>query len=173
MKGIRTFILPAVLSVMMLVSCKKEEQSCSDGIFSPEHEVGTDCGGVCPPCYSNDPVVQSYLAARIDSVDMSFSNYNLERNPDWVLTFINDSLTVSLNFGDGDSLGARGIKPVGSGAYKNGVSYNFIDGIVLFSEIDHAEDRLSGFFEAQLLSSVDVYDTMKITQGDFEKIKWQ
>src|SRR5690554_6631568 len=90
---------------ILLFSCDKEEQSCSDGVFTPDKEEETDCGGVCPPCNFQPTIVDTYLSATVNGQLMSFSNYSLTKTPEWILTFQNDSLYFNVNFGDGDSLG--------------------------------------------------------------------
>src|SRR5690554_4765093 len=99
-----------LLCVLFLFSCKKDEQSCSDGIFDPDKEEKTDCGGVCPPCDFEPTVIDSFLRADINGRAISFSNYNLTKNPDWILHFQNDSLDIKVNFGSDDSLGGRPIE---------------------------------------------------------------
>ena len=61
--------LSIILAVALLTfSCKKDEQSCSDGIFTPEKEEKTDCGGVCPPCDFKPTVIDSYLTTSINGL---------------------------------------------------------------------------------------------------------
>ena len=174
MKQLNKFIL-GLLLISLVFACKEEEQSCSDGVFSPEEEHELDCGGVCPPCSSEDPNPYSpLLLCKVNDSSALFSNYSLNKNPEWVLNFSNDSLAVSLNFGDGDSLGARSINPINSGASINSQAYStLISGMVLFSEINNTDNRLSGFFEAKFLSNTDPDDTLILTNGDFEDILWE
>lgn len=174
MKQLNNIIL-GMLLIAFLFSCKDDEQSCSDGVFSPEEEHELDCGGVCPPCPSDDPNPYSpILLCKVNDSAAIFQDYTLNKNPEWILNFSNDSLMVSLNFGAGDSLGARNINPVNSGANINAQGYStLINGTVLFSEINHTDNRLSGFFEAKLLSDSDPNDTLILTNGDFEDILWE
>lgn len=174
MKQINRIIL-GILTITMLNSCKEDEQSCSDGVYSPEEEEQLDCGGVCPPCSWNDPNPYSpILLCKVNDSVAIFHNYSLGKNPDWILSFSNDSLSVSLNFGAGDSLGARDINPANSGANINFQGYStLINGTVLFSEINHTDNRLSGFFEAKFLSNSDPNDTLILKNGDFEDILWE
>jgi hypothetical protein len=159
--------------MFLLFSCK-EEQSCSDGVFSPDDEHELDCGGVCPPCPSENPNPYSpILLCKVNDSAAIFNDYSLNKNPEWILNFSNDSLIVSLNFGDGDSLGARSINPVNSGGSIGAQGYStLINGTVLFSEINHTDNRLSGFFEAKFLSDSDPNDTLILKNGDFEDILW-
>lgn len=159
--------------VFMTFSCNKEEQSCSDGIFTPEKEQKVDCGGVCPPCDFTPTVIDEFLRAKVNGESITFDNYSLSKTPDWILTFQNDSLYVNLNFGSGDSLGGRPI----SSTYSNGIlgneNYsNLNTGTVVFAEIDHTENLLSGFFTAKFISNTNVYDTLAITSAEFAKINW-
>lgn len=174
MKVFSHYIVLVAGVVFMLLSCNKEEQSCQDGVYSPEHETQTDCGGVCPPCDTGeDPVPQEFLYAKIEGVGNSFSNRNLTRSGDWVLNFQNDTISVTMNFGDGDSLGARSMKINNSGAIYNGeVHSTLAEGTVLFTEIDHTEDRLSGFFECKFVSDQNALDTLTVKNGDFQNIPW-
>lgn len=164
-----------LLCVILLFSCKEDEQSCTDGVFSPDKEEKLDCGGVCPPCPSEDPDTYSpILLCKINDSAAFFNVYTLSKNPEWIMNFSNDSLIISLNFGDGDSLGARSINPIYSEASINSNGYStLVNGTVLFSEINHTDNRLSGFFEAKLLSDTDPYDTLIIKNGDFEDILWE
>lgn len=173
MKLFRYYII-LVTGFLSLVACKKEEQSCQDGIFTEGSEEQTDCGGVCPPCDDGeDPAPQEFLFANVQGADLSFSNRDLTRATDWVLNFQNDTISVTMNFGDGDSLGTRSMKAVNSGAVYNGVTHSALaEGNVLFTDIDHSENRLSGFFECKFVSNQNSLDTLYIKNGDFQKIPW-
>ena len=173
MKQLNIFIL-GLLITSLTFSCK-EEQSCSDGVFSPEEEEELDCGGVCPPCPTDDPNPYSpILLCKVNDSAVIFHDYTLNKNPEWILNFSNDTLNVSLNFGAGDSLGARDINPVNSGASTTVEGYStLINGTVLFSEVNHTDSRLSGFFEAKFLSNSDPNDTLILKNGDFEDILWE
>jgi hypothetical protein len=175
MKLFRYNISLVLVIMLLLVSCKKEEQSCQDGIYTAGSEEETDCGGVCPPCEDgNSPAIQEFLSANVEGEDIIFSDRSLTHSTDWVLNFQNDSLSVSLNFGSGDSLGARPIDPVNSGSvYQSTVHSNLTEGTVLFSAIDQTENRLSGYFECKFVSNENSMDTLIIKGGDFENIPWQ
>ncbi|HLV42149.1 MAG TPA: hypothetical protein VKY37_07715 [Brumimicrobium sp.] len=161
------------LTCLLLFSCKKEEQSCSDGIFTPGKEEKLDCGGVCPPCDFVPTPVDTYLSTKINDVPTSFSTFSLEKSPDWILSFENDTLNIKLNFGQGDSLDGRPIQSIGSNAIFNTVNYSYInEGFTVFSEVNHTENYLSGYFNAKFVSDNDIYDTLKITNGEFQKINW-
>lgn len=165
----------AIVFSLVLLSCKKEEQSCSDGVFNSAKEEQTDCGGVCPPCNSSSSSHESdpYLFAEINSESVSFADFSLTKTSDWILKFQNDSITVFLNLGDGDSLGNRSIKiPNSKATYKNVDYSSLTGGKVLFSEIDHSENLLSGYFEAEFVSDIMSTDTLKITGGQFGNIGW-
>jgi hypothetical protein len=174
MKQLNLFIL-GMLIIPLLFSCKEEEQSCSDGVFTPDKEHELDCGGVCPPCPSTNPNPYSpILLCKINDSATIFQDYSLNKTPEWILNFSNDSIVASLNFGAGDSLGARSITVTNSGATLNFDAYStLVSGTVLFSEINHTDNRLSGFFEAKFLSNTDPNDTLILTNGDFEDIAWQ
>lgn len=173
MKQIHALII-GLLAIAMLYACK-EEQSCTDGVYSPDEEEALDCGGVCPPCPSEDsdePL--SLVLSNINGVEFNFSNYNLIKDPAWILSFSNDTISVALNFGNADSLGTRNIDPINSNGAMNGQNYSLlVEGSVLFSAIDHTDKRLSGFFQAKFLSDQNNQDTLVIKNGDFENVLWE
>lgn len=170
MKGRLTILL---LVSLLLFSCKKEKQSCSDGIFDPEKEEKTDCGGVCPPCDFQPTIIDTYLSTKINNVPTTFSDFSLAKTPDWILSFENDTINVKVNFGQGDSLGGRPMEVINSTAIFNSNNYSTLGkGISVFAEVNHTENYLSGFFEAKFVLDNDVNDTLKITNGEFEKIYW-
>ncbi|HZH86918.1 MAG TPA: hypothetical protein VFD77_06350 [Brumimicrobium sp.] len=162
-----------ILVCFLFFSCKKDEQSCTDGIFTPEKETKMDCGGVCPPCDFQPTVIASYLSTVINGESVSFSNYSLVKSPDWILTFENDSLFFNVNFGSGDSLGGRPITPTYSIAKFNMIDYStFASGTVVFADVNHTKNELSGYFNAKFISDNDVYDTLVVKSGEFSNIKW-
>lgn len=166
---ITLFLTLALLSF----SCDKDEQSCSDGVFSPGKETKVDCGGVCPPCDFTPSIVDTYLTTQVNGNPVSFSSYSLTKNPDWILNFNNDSLSVNINFGSGDSLGGRPMTSTYSVAELSNVNYSTLNsGFVILAEIDHTEKLLSGYFTAKFISDVNVFDTLVITTGEFAKINW-
>lgn len=159
--------------LFLTFSCEKEEQSCSDGVFTPEKEKKTDCGGVCPPCDFVPTNVDTYLSANINGEQISFTDYSLSKTPEWILTFQNDSLYFNVNFGDGDSLGGRPISSTYSQGIMNGDNYpDLMNGTVVFSEIDHTEKHLSGFFTVKFNKNGSVIDTLVAADAQFSKIKW-
>lgn len=155
-------------------SCKKEEQSCQDGVFTPGSEIQTDCGGVCPPCETGGvSTPQEFLFAVVEGEGISFTNRDLTKAGDWVLNFQNDTISVTMNFGDGDSLGARPMEITNSSALYNGVPHSLLaNGTVLFTEVDNSENRLSGFFQCKFVSDQNSLDTLTVLNGDFENISW-
>ena len=162
-----------LLSSLLLFSCKKDKQSCSDGIFTPDKEEKMDCGGVCPPCDFVPTQVSTFLSTKIINVSTSFNNFTLIKAPDWILKFQNDTLNIQVNFGDGDSLGGRPLKSIYSQATFKVEGYSTLtEGFSVLAEINHTENYLSGFFEAFFVSDNDVYDTLRVTNGEFEKIYW-
>lgn len=163
-----------VIGFLFLVACEKEEQSCQDGVFTEGSEEQTDCGGVCPPCDNGeDPAPQEFLFANVQGSGLSFSNRDLTKVSDWVLNFQNDTISVTMNFGAGDSVGTRSMKTLNSEAVYNGVSHSALaEGNVLFTDIDHIENRLSGFFECKFVSNQNSQDTLVIKNGDFQNIPW-
>ncbi|RYM32996.1 hypothetical protein ERX46_13170 [Brumimicrobium glaciale] len=169
----KTRLTMFLVFTLLIFSCKKEEQSCSDGIFTPEKEVKTDCGGVCPPCDFVPTVVDTYLSAKINGELISFSDYSLSKAPEWILTFQNDSLYFNVNFGDGDSLGGRPIISNYSFGTINGVNYpDLQNGTVVLAEIDNTENYLSGFFTLNFNKNGSVIDTLAVTDAQFSKINW-
>ena len=163
----------AIVFSLLLLSCKKEEQSCHDGIFTPDKEEQTDCGGVCPPCGPVSVPDDPYLDADINSKSVSFSDFTLSKSPYWKLNFKNDSIDIQLNLGNVDTLGNRPIKAPYSKAIYKGVNYSSLaKGNVLFSEVNQTKNFLSGYFEAQFVSDILSSDTLKITGGQFERVGW-
>ena len=164
-----------VVMFTLLLACKKEKEgTCFDGELSTgEHEV--DCGGVCPPCNNDNSPVEIFLVT-INGTPMQFSQRTLVSSPSWIMNFTNDTLNVTLNFGNGMEPGAYPIEQLYSEATMNGDVYDFLhDGLVVLSEIDTVNNRLSGFFEAKLVGYFAdslLVDTLKITNGDFEFIPY-
>jgi hypothetical protein len=164
-----------VVILFFLVACKKEEEgTCFDGELSTG-EVSIDCGGVCPPCNNDNSPVEIFLVT-INGSPMQFSQRNLIDSPNWIMNFSNDTLDVTLNFGNGTEPGAYQIEQLNSEATMNGKFYDFLhSGLVVLSNIDTVNNRLSGFFEAKLVgyfSDSLLVDTLKITNGDFESIPY-
>jgi len=158
---------------MLLFSCREEEQSCSDGIFTPEKETEVDCGGVCPPCNYVPTSVDTYISAQINGELIGFSNFSLSKTPVWILSFENDTISVKVNFGSGDEVGGRPILNTNSLGKLNNVNYStLIDGFVAIDEVDNVENQLTGIFTAKFISDVDVFDTLVITSTEFSKINW-
>lgn len=161
-----------VISIISLVftSCKKDEPEvdpCTDGFLSVGEE-GIDCGGACAPCAEE---IVPLATGSVNGADILFAFKNLSKPDNWYFNFGNDSLNVILNFGDGDSLGTRPIQTIGNSATFNSQSYStFLGGTVVFAEIDHTNQRLSGFFEAEFMENVG--DTLKIEDAEFSNINW-
>lgn len=168
-----------LLSLLVLTACRKDEEhidTCSNGIIDPG-ELGTDCGGPCPPC--DEPTLPVRTYARVNGTPIDFANYELTYDTDWILSFSNDTISVVLNLGDGDSLGSRPIKPL----YTNGETqlnkYPVLnDGRSLFTKIDKERNELSVLFEAKLTMSVSdpnysSLDTMFVREAEFRNIPWQ
>ncbi|HTO38690.1 MAG TPA: hypothetical protein VL021_09725 [Brumimicrobium sp.] len=161
-----------LVGFLFLTSCKKEEQSCHDGIFDPEKEEKTDCGGVCPPCDFVPTAVDEFVQVKVNGKFVSFTDYTLTKNPNWNLRFKNDSLDIRLNLTEGDSLGGRPIEQAQSTS-----TYAFKDyptlysGMVVLSDINHVENELSGYFQAKFVAN-NGFDTLFLTNGEFAKIPW-
>ncbi len=174
MKHFPQNIIFVLMLTLLFLSCNKEEQSCHDGVFTPGSEEQTDCGGLCPPCDDGEePVIEESVFAKVQGAGISFSNRDLIKNPDWIMSFQNDSVSVIINFGAGDSLGARPLKVQNSSANFQGVSHSTLaEGNVLFTEINNVDNRLSGFFECKFVSDQNVLDTLFVTNGDFQNISW-
>ncbi|WP_159038548.1 hypothetical protein [Brumimicrobium mesophilum] len=158
---------------LILFSCNKDEQSCSDGIFTPEKEEKLDCGGVCPPCDFVPTIIDTYLSAEINDQQISFNNFSLSKTPDWIFSFDNDTISVNVNFGSGDSLGGRPISTTFSIGELNNINYSTLhSGFVAFEEINDVENYLSGIFTAKFISDINVFDTLVIKGAQFAKINW-
>lgn len=165
-----------VVLLFFLFACKKEEEAgtCFDGQLSiGEHAV--DCGGICPPCENINGPFEIFLVT-INGKPMQFSERSLVASPNWIMNFSNDTLNVILNFGGGTELGAYPIEQLFSEATMNGKFYDLLNsGLVVLSNVDTLNNRLSGFFEARLVgyfSDSLLVDTLKITNGDFESIPY-
>lgn len=164
-----------LVMVLVLFACKKEEEgSCFDGQLS-SGEIIVDCGGVCPPCNTDDGITEFFLVT-INGVPMQFSQRTLTSTPSWIMNFTNDTLNVSLNFGNGIEPGSYPIEQLYSEALMNGNAYDYLhSGLVVLAEIDTINRILSGFYEANLVgyfSDSLLVDTLKITNGDFENIPY-
>ena len=164
-----------IIVAILLVACKKEEEgSCSDGLLSPG-ELQVDCGGVCLPCPVDNSVSEIFLVT-INGVPMQFSERTLVNSPSWIMSFSNDTINVNLNFGSTVAIGAQAIEPLYSVGTLNGKVHDDLhDGLVVISEIDTVNNRLSGFFQAKLVgyfSDSLLVDTLRITNGDFESIPY-
>ncbi len=175
MKFLNTYLFSIVITVLSMSACNKDEQSCQDGVWDEELEEKKDCGGVCPPCDdgNDNDAPTSLVFAGFDGEPVSFGNYGIERNNDWKLTFQNDSISVTLNLGDGDSLGVRPVKSTDTKLYYNNVAYSFDEGTVMFTEIDHQNQRLSGYFEAEFLDQQNPPQPFVLQNGEFENVAWQ
>jgi hypothetical protein len=160
-----------------LSACNKDEEvnTCEDGLLSPGEE-GVDCGGPCPPCPEPTPTPFAY--AKINDAETQFSNYTLEKYDDWVLNFKNDTIDITINLGDGDSLGARPLKTQFSQGKLYGLTYDVLSqGQSLITNIDHDKKTMSFFFQARFTIDPDspnynVFDTLFVREGDFENIPW-
>ena len=169
----RQQVLLMVGCFLLLLSCKKEEEhSCYDGVQSPG-EWGIDCGGVCPPCSSNEGVQEFFLVS-INGTPFQFSNRSFEYYDDWVFNFQNDTVNISLNFGSLSEPGVYSIKSLYSeGTYGFKDYDNLYDGQLLLTEKDAFTNRVSGYFEARLLGYFFdslLVDTLYIQNGDFENL---
>lgn len=153
---------------LLFLACKKEEEvdTCSDGFLTPG-ETQIDCGGSCKPC---EPEIYSSSKAVFDNTLVSFPNYSIDLAGDYIFTTSNDSLSVQLNFGDGDTLGGRAITPgIYSNARLNGVDYpTLTEGTVVITAINVQEGLMSGYYQAKLFRAV--FDTLIFTGGEFSNI---
>lgn len=157
----------------LMFSCKKEEQSCSDGIFSPDKEEEMDCGGVCPPCNFEPTVVNSFLSTKVNGEPVSFATFTLVKSPDWILSFENDSINIQVNLGQGDSLGGRPMNVLYSSATYNAENHPVLaDGYSVFAKVDHVKNELSGFFNAKFVSDNNTSDTLRLSDGEFQNVQW-
>lgn len=160
------------LSLFFLISCKKEEQSCSDGIFQPDYEEEMDCGGVCPPCNFVPTLIPSFLFAKINNKEVHFETFGVTKNQTYNLFFSNDSIQVVINFGEEDILGGREAEVLGSNAFYKNLPYStLVEGSAVFSELDTNEKFITGYFRAKFLSD-NQYDTLFIEDGEFKRAKW-
>lgn len=164
-----------IMIVIVLFSCKKEEEgSCFDGVISAG-ELTADCGGVCPPCAIDNSPTDFFIVA-VNGVQMQFSERTLVSSPSWIMNFSNDTLDVTLNFGNGAEPGSYAIEQPFTQATMNEKDFNFLhEGLVVLAEIDSFNNRLTGFFEAKLVwYSTDslLVDTLRISNGNFESIPY-
>ena len=177
MNKVRISSLYILMFFLVFVSCNKEEDTntCEDGLLSPG-ELGVDCGGPCPPC--PDPLPTPFAYAKINGSETQFSNYTLEKYDDWVLNFKNDTIDITINLGDGDSLGVRPLKSQFSKGTFYSLTYDILSsGISLFTNINHQNNTLSLYFEAKFTldpnsPNFNSMDSLFISEGDFENIPW-
>ncbi len=163
--------------LVFLYACDKEEviDTCQDGIFTPGEE-GVDCGGPCPPC---EEEISSLAFATINGFETRFDDYSIEKFDDWVIRIFNDTIDITLNLGNGDSLGLRPMKPLFSKAQLFNKNFSQLaQGRTVFMEIDHDEQRLSFYCDAKFTldpsgPNFNPLDTLFITQGDFANIPWE
>jgi hypothetical protein len=166
-----------VFLFLAFTACEKEQEThtCDDGLLSPG-ETGVDCGGPCPDC--PDPLPTPFAYAKINDTETQFSNYTLEKIDDWILNFNNDTVDVTINLGNGDSLGARPLKVQFAQAQLFGLEYEILsEGTSLFTNIDQENKTLSFFFQAKFTidpnsPNYNVLDTLYVREGDFENIEW-
>lgn len=162
-----------VFVCFLMFSCDKEEQSCSDGKFTPEKEEKVDCGGVCPPCDFEPTVIDHYVSAKVNGESVSFTDFGIAKNANYILTFFNDSLTFNLNLGADESLGSHQVLEVNSNGTKNGEQFlELYEGVVVFSEVDTVNKEMSGFFKAKFHKTSNYSDTLALTSGAFSKVSW-
>lgn len=163
---------------LTFLACKEEEviDKCKDGYLSPGEEQ-IDCGGDCDPCLPEEEIVYSF--AKVDDVQWDFNNAYVVFNNDYyyIADYENDTLKIEMqfNFGNGDSLGARPMKPLNNFVKvtdKQAATVDDFDvlgnGSVIFSKLDFGNERISGFFQAKLAQGFN--DTIKITGGQFENL---
>lgn len=150
------------------IACKKEDEkdTCTDGFLTPG-ETQIDCGGPCKPC---DEQIYSSSRAVFKNTFITFPNYAIDNVGDFVFSTSNDSLSLQLNFGDGDTLGGR---PITSGFYSkaslNGVSYpTLTEGTVVITAINFQDSLMSGYYQAKLFRAI--FDTLIFTGGEFSNI---
>ncbi len=97
----------------------------------------------------------------------------MSKTPDWIFSFDNDTISVNVNFGSGDSLGGRPISTTFSIGELNNINYSTLhSGFVAFEEINDVENYLSGIFTAKFISDINVFDTLVIKGAQFAKINW-
>src|SRR5690554_6365295 len=157
----------------LMFSCKKEVQSCFDGIFSPDKEEEMDCGGDCPHCNFEPTVVNSCLSTKVNGEPVSFATFTLVKSPDWILNLENDSINMQVNLGQGDALGGRPMNVLYSSAtYDTENPSVSADGYYVFAKIDHVKNELSGFFNAKFVPDNNTTDTLRLSDGEFQNVQW-
>lgn len=173
----RNLTLIVVVLSFSLTSCEKEEEvdTCNDGVQSIGEE-GVDCGGPCPPC--EEPPNNPIALATINGTEIQFSTYILEKDTDWVMYFANDSVSVTVNLGNGDSLGTRPLKVQHSTSKLFNKEYGALkEGKSLFEKIDHDKKELTFYFEADFGMkpsdpSYNSLDSLFVRSTTFKHIPW-
>ncbi len=152
----------------LVIGCKKEDKvdTCTDGFLTPG-ETQIDCGGPCQPCQE-----QFFSSSRavFENEFITFPNFSIDAIGNYVFSTSNDSLSLQLNFGNGDTLGGRPITPgTYSNASLNGVSYpTLTEGTVVITELNLEDSLMSGYYQAKLFRAV--FDTLIFTGGEFSNI---
>lgn len=163
---------------LAIFACKEEDvvDPCTDGYLSVG-ETAVDCGGNCPPC--PEPEEISYAFAKFNDVKWDFKSFEIAYSGNYyfLADYENDTLAIEmkLNFGNGDTLGARPISPLNNYVKVTDKQLNHVDnynvlgsGTVVFSELDQVDNQISGFFSAKLAQGFN--DTIKVTNGQFENV---
>jgi hypothetical protein len=165
------FIVVAMLTIFS--SCKKEEEPvdpCTNGYLDPGEDT-PDCGGNCPPCNVSGPEYFTiFIDGQTGSMDSRVLNFD---NPGWSLQMSNDSISMQISLGTSGAIQTSAIPAIGTYAYVNGIEYPIqSNGTYSISEHNVASQNMSGFFGInfvrQISSSPNVYDTLKISGGQFE-----
>lgn len=168
----KRYVLLLLVGQIILISCKKEKQhSCSDGIFSVEYELQTDCGKTCPPCNNSSKDTSTLIFAQINGVPQTFTKYTLTKNAYWIFYFHTDSTYITINFGNNSAVGNHPLLSSFSEATHKYTSYTSLEnGIVAFDSVNHQQKWMNGIFQATFVSSLN--DTLRITGGEFKRIYW-
>jgi hypothetical protein len=165
------YLIIAMLTIFS--SCKKNEEPvdpCTNGYLDPG-ETAPDCGGNCPPCQVTAPEYFTlFIDGQVGTMNTRVLNFD---NPGWSLQMTNDSISMQLSLGTTGLVQTSPIPALGTYAYVNGLEYPIqANGTYSISEHNLASQNMSGFFGIdfvrQISSGPDVYDTLKISGGQFE-----
>lgn len=161
---------PSIIFLVLfaLPACKKEKpvDYCTNSL-KDIGETGVDCGGTCKPC---ELVFSPNFFLKLNQTPVTFNSYTFsQNNNDWFLSCFNDSIQMYFNVGPTIDIGNYLIKPSGSFAFINGISYPLIvqsSAVMGIYENFTTQNRISGLFNTKFYRAGFV-DTMHVSSGEF------
>jgi len=179
---VKATILPLLISVLILFSCKPKEDMkdpCTNGFKDPG-ETNIDCGGNCPPCPT---VYIPTVLLNLNGTPYSFSTKNLSFSSNtYSLSFSNDSIICQINLGSNGVINTYPITPSGTILTKitnygqpsavTRTYNNITDADCAISEHNTIEKRMSGFFSLKFYQAGFGNDTIVISAGEFTDLNY-